>query len=277
MELGKKQVMVIIKKLTFGAYLGDTQTAEETVLLPAKEVPEDIEIGDPMEVFLYRDSKDRMIATTRTPLLQMGDTAVLKVKDVGKIGAFLDWGLEKDLFLPFKQQTYKVKKGDDVLVALYLDKSSRLCATMKVYPYLRTDSPYKKEDHVTGRIYETSGNFGIFVAVDDRYSALIPHREAQARVTIGSLVQARVTNVKEDGKLDLSIREKGYLQMEEDAKNILEIIRDMGGQTAFGEKADPEQIRETFGLSKAAFKRALGTLYKQKKVELGENYIKIME
>ena len=166
-ELGKRRMLTVVKTVDFGIYLG---TSEERVLLPKKEVPKEIEIGDPVEVFLYKDSSDRLIATTAEPKITLGELAVLTVKDTGKIGAFLDWGLPKDLLLPFKEQTAKVKKGDEVLVALYVDKSGRLCATMKVYEKLRTDSPYKKDDHVEGIIYETSDNFGVFVAVDNCYS-----------------------------------------------------------------------------------------------------------
>lgn len=127
-------------------------------------------------MFLYKDSSDRLIATTNQPKITLGEIKALKVADTGKIGAFLDWGLEKDLLLPFREQTAKVKKGDEVLVSLYIDKSDRLCATMKVYGMLRQDSPYQKDDQVEGIIYDTSDNFGMFVAVDDCFSALIPKR-----------------------------------------------------------------------------------------------------
>ena len=146
-ELGKTQCLNVVKIVDFGIYLG---TEEDKVLLPKKQVPEGIEVGDPIEVFLYKDSSDRMIATTNEPKLTLGELAVLTVADVGRMGAFLDWGLEKDLFLPFKEQTEKVEKGDKCLVSLYIDKSERLCATMKIYHLLRTDSPYKKDDTVRG-------------------------------------------------------------------------------------------------------------------------------
>ena len=175
-EIGKKQTLCVSRLVTFGVYLREQSEGTDEVLLPGKEVPAGTKPGDSIEVFLYRDSKDRLIATTRTPLLSLGETAVLKVKDTGKIGAFLDWGLEKDLFLPFREQTKPVHKGEECLVALYVDKSKRLCATMKVYRYLRTDSPYHKDDHVQGRVYEISGNFGIFVAVDDCFSGLVRKR-----------------------------------------------------------------------------------------------------
>ena len=177
LRLGEKQTLVIVKKVEFGVYLATKEAPEDKVLLPAKQVPEGAKVGDELEVFLYRDSNDRLISTTRTPKLCMGQVALLTVVQVGKVGAFLDWGLEKDLLLPFKQQTRKVKTGEQVLAALYIDKSGRLCATMNVYEHLRTDSPYKKDDKVTGRIYEISKNFGAFVAVDNCFSGLIPKKE----------------------------------------------------------------------------------------------------
>ena len=273
MELGKKQKLAVVKKVEFGIYLGDEK---EKVLLPKRQTPENIEIGDELEVFLYRDSSDRPIATVRTPKLVMGEVALLTVSDVMEIGAFLDWGLEKDLFLPFKQQTKKVKQGEECLVTLYLDKSGRLCATMKVYHYLRTDSPYRKDDAVTGRVYEISGNFGAFVAVDDRYSALIPKKElyGEKNYQVGDIVAARVANVKKDGKLELSVRQKAYLQMEKDAEKLMKIIESAGGELPFSEKADPELIRRETGMSKNEFKRALGGLYKKRLVEIGENAIR---
>ena len=207
-ELGKRQVLKVVKKVDFGVYLGEEMTAgeHERVLLPGRQVPEGTEPGDTLEVFIYRDSSDRLIATTRVPVIQLHETALLKVADVGKIGAFLDWGLEKDLLLPFKEQTAHVKKGQEVLAALYIDKSSRLCATMKVYPYLQQNSPYIVEDEVKGRVYELSDNFGVFVAVDDKYSGLIPKKEAQGVYQPGEIISCRVTSVREDGKLNLSPR-----------------------------------------------------------------------
>ena len=147
MIFGKKQTLVMIKRVEFGIYLAETmKDTENKVLLPKKQVPADMEVGDPIDVFLYKDSNDRPIATVKEPKLTLGQTARLRVISVGKVGAFLDWGLEKDLFLPYREQTTQVKAGDEVIAALYLDKSERLCATMKVYPYLQKESPYQKDD-----------------------------------------------------------------------------------------------------------------------------------
>ena len=276
-HLGESQELYVVKEVGFGIYLGEEENATEKVLLPKKEVPEGIKAGDILEVFLYKDSQDRLIATTRTPKVRLGETAVLRVADTGKIGAFLDWGLEKDLFLPFKQQTRKVKAGDQVLASLYIDKSGRLCATMNVYEQLRTDSPYKKDDMVTGRIYEISKNFGAFVAVDDCFSALIPKKElfgATEPPKIGEQVTARVVKVLEDGKLTLSIREKAYLQIQKDAEKIEKLLDSYEGSLPFNDKAAPEVITHETGMSKNEFKRAVGHLLKEGKIQITEKNIR---
>ena len=273
LKLGEKQVLTVVKSVDFGVYLGSN---EERVLLPKKQVPAGIEAGDPIEVFLYKDSSDRMIATTHEPKITLGGLAVLDVVDVGRIGAFLDWGLEKDLLLPFKEQTVKVEKGDRCLVSLYIDKSGRLCATMKVYQLLQTDSPYQKDDMVKGTVYEVNREIGVFVAVDNRYSALIPRREVYGIMYPGQQIEARVTAVKQDGKLDLSVRGKIPEQMDADSNAILARMEKSGGVLPFTDKADPERIKAEFGMSKAAFKRAVGKLLKEKKIKIDQNQGKIL-
>lgn len=265
-QLGKIQELTVVKIVEFGAYLSTDMDAEEKVLLPIKQVPKDIQAGGQVTVFIYKDSKDRLIATTNTPMFTLGEVAELKVLEVGLIGAFLGWGLEKDLLLPFKEQTKRVGEGDHCLVALYIDKSSRLCATMKVYEYLDKDSPYQKDDSVQGRVYEISEEFGAFVAVDNKYSGLIPRKELYGKVEIGDNITARVTKVKEDGKLDLSIREKAYLQIAKDAVKVLEAIDSLHGTLPFTDKADPEVIRREMQMSKNEFKRAVGHLLKENKI-----------
>ena len=274
LQLGKRQELTVVKRMKFGVYLAEGKDAEERVLLPVKEVPDETEIGDRIEVFLYLDSKDRMIATRREPYAELGGIAVMEVKEVSNIGAFLDWGLEKDLLLPFKEQSRRVAQGEKVLAAVYLDKSRRFCATMNVYEYLETDSPYQKGDRVTGTIYETEGNFGVFVAVDNRYSGLIPKREAAGSYRIGDTIQVRVTAVKPDGKLDLSPNERVQVQMDKDAELVMKVIEEYEGVLPFGEKVSPEIIKREFGISKAAFKRAVGRLYKQGRIQIMENRIK---
>lgn len=277
MRLGEYQELYYVKKVEFGIYLSDSMNGEERVLLPAKQVPSGISVGEKVRVFLYKDSKDRLIATTNQPKLTLGEYGVLKVKEIGKIGAFLDWGLEKDLFLPFKQMTQKVYAEDEILVMLYIDKSNRLCASMKgLYDLLSKESPYKKDDTITGRVYEFSDNFGTFVAVDDKYSARIPRHEDSSYLRIGDVIEAKVTAVKADGKLDLTIREKAHIQMDADAEKILELLDSYAGVLPFSEKASPEVIKRETGLSKNAFKRAIGHLYKARKIDLADGKIRLV-
>ena len=275
MRLGEYQRLKVIKKVEFGVYLAEKEEDELRVLLPEKQVPQGTTIGSEIEVFLYKDSKDRLIATTAKPALTLGEIAALRVLEVGKIGAFLDWGLEKDLFLQYKEMTTKVQPDDKILVTLYIDKSKRLCASMKkLYDLLSTDAPYKKDDVVTGRVYEFSDNFGTFVAVDDKYSAMIPSYEDCRMLRIGDEIEAKVLNVKPDGKLDITLREKAYIQMDADAEKILELLDSYAGVLPFTEKASPEVIKRETGLSKNAFKRAIGHLYKEHRIELSDKTIR---
>ena len=278
-KIGEKQTLKIVKKVDFGVYLSENPGASETdeqekVLLPIKQVPEMAQVGDEMEVFIYRDSKDRIIATTNEPLLLKGQVKLLKVAQMGKFGAFLDWGLEKDLMLPFKEQRGRVNPGDEVLVSLYVDKSNRLCATMNVYENLKTDSPYKNGDHVVGRVYELSDNFGAFVAVDNCYSALIPKKEQYGNIELGKDVEACVAQVREDGKLTLSVRDRGLVQIEKDAEEILKLMDSYEGVLPFNDKADPEVIKYETGMSKNQFKRAVGNLLKTGRVQITERGIR---
>ena len=173
-ELGKVQMLQVIRLTQIGAYLNSSEEKNsEDILLPKNQMPPELNIGDDIEVFVYNDSEDRIISTVKKPKLTLGEMAVLKVVETTKIGAFLDWGLEKDLLLPFKEQEGDVKKDAEYLVALYVDKSNRLCATMKIYNLLSSASPYKKNDRVHGIIYSFNSQFGHFVAVDNKYHGLI--------------------------------------------------------------------------------------------------------
>lgn len=280
-KTGYKQKLKVVKKVEFGIYLaeeGAGDSADERVLLPNSRVPEGTKIGSELEVFIYRDSEDRQIATLAEPALTIGGLARLKVVQVTKIGAFLSWGLEKDLFLPYAQQTYKVSEGDEILVTMYADKSDRLCAKMDVYRSLEDVSPYKKDDTVTGTLYLISNNFGTFVAVDDRYSALIPKKEmfgSAEKLVPGQKVTARVAKVMDDGRLQLAVRDKGYIQRNEDADKILDLIKASGGKLDFYDKSDPELIRERTGMSKNEFKRAVGKLLKEDRISIGEGTISL--
>lgn len=276
-ELGKYQELIVTKKTDFGVFL-NTPAGEESqkILLPKAQVPPDTQLNDVLNVFVYKDSEDRPIATTLEPDITLGEVARLYVNQVTSIGAFLAWGLSKDLFLPFKEQLYPVKEGDAVLVTLYIDKSKRLCATMHVYDALLSNSEYKKDDQVFGRVYEISENFGVFIAVDDKYSALLPKKEVFETYRINQPVYARVAQVLEDGRLTLSVKKKIPEQMNEDAEFIYSCLEDEGGFLPFHDKSDPEEIKKRFHMSKNAFKRGIGNLLKNGKISIEKNGIRKM-
>ena len=275
-RLGEMQELEVIKRTEFGLYLGETDCENSgKVLLPKTQVPENIGIGDMITVFLYKDSEDRLIATTKKPKLVMNQLALLEVTDVNRNGAFLDWGLTKDLFLPYKQQKFKVKVGDVILVRLYIDKSNRLCASMKIYEHLRTDSPYKKDDKVFGIVYDVNDAYGAFVAVDNIYSGLIPNKELYSKLKIADKVEARITSITEDGKLNLSLRDKSYVAIDKDAYMVYRRLLANHGELNIGDKSDAGVIKEEFGISKNAYKRAVGRLLKEGKIKLTDNGIRV--
>ena len=274
-ELGKYQELIVTKKTDFGVFL-NTPTGEDSqkILLPNAQVPAGTDLKDVLKVFVYKDSEDRPIATTLEPDLTLGNVARLYVTQVTPIGAFLEWGLAKDLFLPFKEQLYKVQEGDAVLVTLYIDKSERLCASMHVYDALRNDSNYQKDDEVSGRVYEISENFGVFVAVDDMYSALLPKKEVFETYRINQPIYARVAQVMEDGRLTLSVKKKIPEQMNEDADFIYRCLEQEGGFLPFHDKSAPEAIKNRFHMSKNAFKRGIGHLMKKGLITIANDGIR---
>ena len=283
MRLGYMQTLVAVKKTDFGLFLTDIEkkddknrALEDEVLLPKNQVTEDMRVGSEIEVFLYKDSEDRMIATRLVPYIKIGEIKKLRVKEVNKIGAFLDWGLPKDLLLPFKEQIYDIKSGDEILVTVYIDLSDRLCATMDLYSRLSLLPPYQKDDMVKGTVYQVHEQFGAYVAVDNKYSALVPKKELHRELKPGDEIEARVLEVKEDGKLDLSLRQKAYVQMDADSALILDKLKQAGGSLPYQDKSSADEIKEEFNLSKAAFKRAIGRLYKERVIVIEKDGIRLV-
>ena len=272
-EIGKWQTLKVIRSKDFGVYLAEEAGDKDAVLLPRKQVPAELKAGGSIEVFVYLDSSDRPIATIHKPLITLGEIARLKVASVGEIGAFMNWGLEKDILLPFKEMTAKVREGKEYLVYMYMDKSSRPCVSMKLYDHLRTDSSYQKGDEVEGCVYQFHDGLGCFVAVADCYQGLIPKQELHRRVHVGDRLTLRVTNVREDGKLNLSMTKPAYQQMDEDSEMVYQAIEAYDGVLPFTDKASPETIERELGLSKNAFKRAVGRLLKEGRIQIKENSI----
>lgn len=266
-EIGQVQVLKIKSVLDTGIYLNEIEHEEEKDIL-LYEQDMQLTVGTCIEVFVYRDSNDEKIATLRKPKIRLGEVAPLEVVSKSRIGAFLDWGLERDLFLPFKQQVGKIQRGETYLVGMYVDKSNRLCATMRIYDILSSESPYKANDEVTGTIYAIKEAFGAFVAVGNRYHGLIPTKELYGKHYEGENVSLRVKSVKPDGKLELSLRKPIHFQMEDDVKVIMEALEANDGKLKVHDKSSPEEIKNLLCMSKAAFKRAAGRLMKEGVIEM---------
>lgn len=273
-EIGKFHQLEVVKKAAQGIYLNKAESNEQDLLLPNNQVPEGIEIGEQLEVFVYRDSKDRKIATLKTPKLVEGKVAALQVVSINHIGAFLEWGLERDLFLPFKEQIGRIHKGEVHVVAMYRDKSDRLCATMKIYDKLTSESPYQINDRVKGIIYMMKDTYGAFVAIEGKYHGLIPIRELYGKYKVGDELNLRICGKRTDGKLEVTPRQLVHLQMEEDARKIMEALNKQEGYLPVHDKSTPDEIDQLLHMSKAAFKRAIGRLMKEGVIEIRTDGIK---
>ncbi|AOT69695.1 S1 RNA-binding domain-containing protein [Geosporobacter ferrireducens] len=277
-EVGKYNVLKVAGITAIGAYLdAETGNPKDNILLPNNQLTEDIKEGDTLEVFIYRDSKDRLIATRKRPLAQVGELAMLKVVQTTQIGAFMDWGLEKDVFLPFQEQKHKVQVGRSYLVKLYIDKSGRICATTDIDKDLSTDSPFKKGDWVNGTVYSIVKDIGAFIAVENKYKGMIPQKEYFEDLRNGDQVNVRIKEIREDGKLDLSLRKAAYKQMEGDSEKVYEALLKKGGFLPLHDKSEPGQIKYHLNMSKAAFKRAVGKLLKENKIVITETGIQQKE
>lgn len=272
-EIGKWQRLKVVRSKEFGVYLAQNEGDKDAVLLPRKQVPEGLKAGGELDVFVYLDSSDRPIATVHQPLITLGEIAKLKVASVGSIGAFMDWGLEKDILMPFKEMVGKVREGQEYLVYMYMDKSNRPCVTMRLYDYLSTESPYEKGNEVEGYVYQINEQLGAFVAVANQYQGLIPKQELHRKLRVGDVLTLRVSEVRNDGKLNLSIGKVAHQQMKEDSELVYQRILAYDGVLPFTDKASPEIIEREMGLSKNAFKRAVGRLLKEGRIEIRERSI----
>ncbi|MFZ5649931.1 MAG: S1 RNA-binding domain-containing protein [Bacillota bacterium] len=265
--IGRYEKLRIAKIRHSGTYLdaGDGRPGDK-ILLPAGQLPEDAKEGDELEVFLYRDPGNNLAATAKKPAALVGELAYLKVVETTEAGAYLDWGLDFDLFLPLSQQKYRVQAGKSYLVAVTVGKNGRLMATTDIYKYLKTTDRYKKNDRVTGTVYAVRRDIGALVAVDNQYYGLIPESERYRDIKPGEVVEARITRVREDGKLDLSPRKLSHQQMEGDAELILQKMKEKGGFLPLNDNSSPADIKIRLNMSKSAFKRAVGRLLKENKV-----------
>jgi len=277
-KLGEMQELEVSKIVNIGAYLQseDKEKTEDRVLLPIKQVPAGTKVGDKINVFVYRDSDDKIIATVKKPKITLGEIATLKVVEMSRIGAFLNWGLEKDLFLPFKEQIGDIRLNGEYMVGLYIDKSDRLCATMNLFKVLRTDSPYKVNDIVRGTVFSLKRGLGAMVAVDNKYLGLIHEGEIIKPLHSGQSVEVRVSNIKEDGKLDLSLKDAPRLQIDKDGEKILKVLIRNKGSLPLNDDSSPEEVNKILGMSKSSFKKAAGRLMKRRLIIMTKNGIEML-
>ncbi len=274
-NVGKTNTLTVDRLTSVGAFLRVDEDKTGDILLPNRELPEGLREGDILNVFVYRDSEDRLIATVKKPMAEAGDMLYLKVVDVTPIGAFLDWGLSKDLFLPIKQQTTRVKVGKGYLVKIYVDKSDRLCGTMRIDDCLTAEGKYKAGETVEGTVYSINPNLGAFIAIEDKYFGFVHNSEKYKDLQVGDRDSFRVIRVREDGRVDLSTKQPAHQQMDIDAEEILELLNYKGGFLPLNDKSDPEEIKRYFSMSKNAFKRAIGRLLKEGKIQQSEDGIRV--
>ena len=274
-RLGRMNRLIVVKKVDFGVYLDGREAGE--ILLPARYVPEGCEVGDELEVFLYLDSEERLVATTQRPLAQVGDFACLKVAWVNQYGAFLDWGLMKDLFVPFREQKVRMEKGKSYVVYLYVDReTSRLAATAKVEHCLSDKMPpYSEGDEVRILVWQRT-DLGFKVIVDNRFGGLVYGNELFRELHVGDRMTAYVKQVRPDGKLDITLQKKGREAVENFSETLLEHLYRNGGRTALCDKSPAEEIYAVFGVSKKVFKKAVGDLYKRRMIEISDHGLKLL-
>ena len=268
--LGTTTTLVIRRFGSPGAFLSldaeDLAPHAPTILLPGAQIPDDAKEGDAIEVFVHLDSEDRPIATTAVPMLELGEVAFLEVKDVTSFGAFVDWGLPKELLVPLGEQTRELFVGDRHPIGLLVDDTGRLAGTMRVSEMLREAGEFVRDEWVDGEAWRDDPELGLFVVVERRFVGLLPRSEPH-RLARGEAARFRIGSVHPDGKIELSLRGHAHEELEGDARNVLAVLAS-GSATNVGDHSTPEELRALFGLSKKAFKRAVGRLLKESAVTI---------
>ena len=271
-KVGEYNKLTAARMLDHGWYL--TDDVENSVLLPMKWVPINIEEGVEIEVFIYRDSEDRLIATTMTPLLLAGQFAKVQVKDVTKIGAFVEMGVEKDLLVPFAEQMKDLDVGDECVIHMFLDNvTDRLTGSTKIEKFLKTfDIPYEEGERVNALVYKYT-DIGFKVIIENEYLGMIYHNQVFDPIKVGDTLQVYVNKLREDGKIDLLIQKPGHLSIGDSTENVLQYLKDNDGFTPINDKTAPEVIYDIFKMSKKQYKKAIGGLYKKKLIKITDEGI----
>ena len=274
MHLGQFNTLSILRFTAPGAYLGDDE--DNVVLLPTKYIPEGAEIGEDISVFLYLDSEDRIISTTLKPLVELNEFSCLKVNQVSHFGAFMEWGIEKDLLVPFKEQNQKMEEGKSYIVYLYLDEATqRLVASSRIRRFLEFERVLVEENQEVDLLISNTTELGKNVIVNDTYSGLIYKNDIIRPLRYGEKCKGYIKKVREDGKLDVSLEKIGFVKMEDTCERIIRYLSEHDGRMNLTDKSDPDTIREEVGMSKKTFKNAIGMLYKQKLVVINSDHIRL--
>ena len=274
-ELGKFNQLEVVKQVDFGMYLDGGEEGE--ILLPTRYVPEDCKVGDWLNVFIYLDNEERLIATTLTPLVQVGEFACLEVSWVNQFGAFLNWGLMKDLFVPFSEQKMKMQVGNKYVIHAYIDDESfRIVASAKVDRYLSKEkAPYQPGEEVNILIWQKT-DLGFKAIIENMYSGLLYDSEIFQTLHTGDTLKAYIKQVREDGKIDLILQKPGFEKVDDFSKTLYHYIADHGGRIGLNDKSPAEEIYDVFGVSKKTFKKAVGDLYKKRLILLHEDGIELV-
>ena len=274
-ELGKFNQLEVVKQVDFGMYLDGGEEGE--ILLPTRYVPEDCKVGDWLNVFLYLDNEERLIATTLTPLVQVGEFACLEVSWVNQFGAFLNWGLMKDLFVPFSEQKMKMQVGNKYVIHAHIDDESfRIVASAKVDRYLSKEkAPYQPGEEVNILIWQKT-DLGFKAIIENMYSGLLYDSEIFQTLHTGDTLKAYIKQVREDGKIDLILQKPGFEKVDDFSKTLYHYIADHGGRIGLNDKSPAEEIYDVFGVSKKTFKKAVGDLYKKRLILLHVDGIELV-
>lgn len=274
-QIGKTNTLSVLRETSIGLYLGDNENTE--LLLPRKYVPGNTKVGDDIDVFVYKDSEDRLIATTLKPYAQVGEFAYLTVKDVSRLGAFLDWGLEKDLFIPFKEQKYKMQEGYSYVVAVYLDElSNRIVASTKLNRYISNDHLTVEQGQEVDLLVYNDTDMGFTCIINGKHKGLIYHNDVYQDIQIGDKLKGYIKLIRDNNLIDLSLQNLGFKHVLSSTDLILKYLSEHEGYLDLNDKSSPDLIERRFNMSKATFKKSIGILYRQRKVTLHEDGVRLV-
>ena len=274
-NVGEYNELEVVKQLDFGIYLKDGDTE---ILMPTKWVPKDTKIGDKLSVFIFRDSDDRLIATTVEPYATAETFAFLEAKQVNQVGAFLDWGMDKDLLVPFREQAQRMVAGKSYVVFVYVDEeTNRLTASTKLNRFIQNDNIELRDNDIVDLLIYSETDLGFNAIINNRYSGLIYKNEIYEAIRVGDKIKGYVKHVREDNKIDLSLQKSGFELVDDVKWRILNMMKQNEGFLALSDNSSPEEIKAKLQISKKAFKKAIGALYRERLVKITEKGIELLK